>query len=90
VTADRVEGSELELLPLLPGDDDQLGHRRLEEPLLRWYTLRPRRVKPRSRPTPCPHRENCVFAGSPSPPGACAPSVLMSWIVPPKRMWRNW
>ena len=25
--ADRVEGGELELLPLLPGDDDQLGHR---------------------------------------------------------------
>ena len=29
MAADRVEGGELELLPLLPGDDDQLGHRTL-------------------------------------------------------------
>jgi hypothetical protein len=31
--ADRVESSELELLPLVPGDNDQLCHRRLEVPL---------------------------------------------------------
>jgi hypothetical protein len=33
VPADRVEGSELELLPFVPGDNDQLRHRRLEVPL---------------------------------------------------------
>jgi hypothetical protein len=36
VPPDRVECSELELLPLVPGDNDQLGHRRLEVPLYRW------------------------------------------------------
>ena len=29
MAADRVERGELELLPLFPGDDDQLGHREL-------------------------------------------------------------
>ena len=33
VAPDRVERSELELLPLFPGDDDQLGHRGLDKSL---------------------------------------------------------
>src|SRR6185312_1535056 len=46
MTADRVEGGKLELLPLFPRNDDQLGHRDARKTAHSMLRGRPTRVKP--------------------------------------------